>query len=124
MHSELEDEHVIAKKLAEDDLAKWLGFQSMLNREVSTEEQRLRLVRLLHLHAYNIRIYMNGDSFADVPKVVRPSLSGRLAKCPVCRRETKSDWALNSFEHRPASTMDGFCCGLCYWDRRRLESLE
>lgn len=45
-----------------------------------------------------------------------PDLTGRIARCKTCGKETKSSTALPFFEHRPGREKDGYYCGCFGWD--------
>ena len=45
-----------------------------------------------------------------------PDISGRMARCPDCHTEVKSDFSLPFFSHRPNSLKDAYYCGCRGWD--------
>lgn len=56
------------------------------------------------------------DPRAEVVDVSPPSLEGRKAVCPHCKRERDSDYGLPFFEYRPQHSMDSYYCGCRGWD--------
>ena len=53
---------------------------------------------------------------ADIVAEDQPDLSGRVAKCPYCKKHAPSSLGLAFFEHRPGSETDYYYCGCRGWD--------
>ena len=48
--------------------------------------------------------------------IPNPTLDGRMARCPYCKKETPSRIKLPFFQHREGNDTDSYYCGCRGWD--------